>query len=633
MVKLVGKLSGQNAGVMVRRIVFFIAFYLYVWLVIEPHLIYHGGGVITNFPCFYLGWEFLEKFLTYPGGAVEYIAAFLSQFLYYSWAGAIVVTLQGWVIFKCSDYFIKRTGARGLGFVCYIGPLVVLTIYGQYMYPFVAITGLSVALAFACVYFAGGFVEREKKVPEPILFLALSLVVYTAAGVAYVFFAAVCAIYEFFSRGRRVLGVLYLLSCVIIPYAVGVLIFGASINNAFGDLPGVWRDIFSPGSAKAVIAMIGIIYVLVPAAGVGAGVWRVFFGRAAVTSSGGRKKSGKKQGGGIVSWYRESAIVKWTVESTVLFAIGGWAVLFWHNGETKKFFEVDYYVSQRKWEEALGCAPRSSEGHFVIHSIDRALYHSGRLGYDILRYPQHPGILLLSIKGDASISWKRFDTYMDLGLINRAEHDLVESLTEFGERPILLERLALVNMVKGRIAAARTFLVALSKTLFHSGWAESYLERLEDDPNLSGDEQVQEMRGLMLKRDYHFTFLDEDAVLQDLLENNRGNRMAFEYLMVRYLLTGGLEGFRENLKRLGDFNYQWMPRLYEEVILYMAERGQTVELDGQEVSEEARRRFSEFQSIYNRYGRNKAMALNELWEDYGDSYFFYRLYVFPGETR
>ncbi|MHC4740211.1 MAG: DUF6057 family protein [Planctomycetota bacterium] len=591
MVKLVGKLSGQNAGVTVRRLVFFIAFYVYVWLEIEPHLIYHGGGVITNFPCFYLGWEFLEKFLTYPGGAVEYIAAFLSQFLYYSWAGAILVTLQGWVIFTCSDYFIKRTGTRGLGFVCYIGPALVLTIYGQYMYPFVAITGLSVALAFVCVYLSDGFVEREKKVPDPIFFLALSLVVYSAVGITYVLFAVSCAIYEFFFRGRRGLGVLYLLFCVIIPYFVGVLVFNVSINTAFGDLPGVCRDIFSPGSPKAVIAMFSILYVLVPVAGVGVGLWRVFFVRGAVRLGGLRKKSGKKRGGGIFSWYRGSAIVKWTVESTVLFAVGGWAVLFFHNGVTKKFFEVDYYVCQRKWEEAIECAPRDSQGHFAVHSIDRALYHSGRLGYDILRYPQHPGILLLPIKGDASISWKRFDTYIDLGLINRAEHDLAESLTEFGERPILLERLALVNMVKGRIAAARTFLVALSKTLFHSEWAESYLERLEDDPTLSADELVEELRGLMLKRDYHFTLLDEDEILEDLLENNRGNRMAFEYLMSRYLLTGGLEEFGENLKRLGDFNYQRMPRLYEEAILYMVERGQTVELVGWEMSEETHRRF------------------------------------------
>jgi hypothetical protein len=43
--------------------------------------------------------------------------------------------------------------------------------------------------------------------------------------------------------------------------------------------------------------------------------------------------------------------------------------------------------------------------------------------------------------------------------------------------------------------------------------------------------------------------------------------------------------------------------------------------------------FSEFQRIYNRYGRNKVAAVNELWEHYSDSYFFYRLYVFVGETR
>ncbi|MHC4738601.1 MAG: DUF6057 family protein, partial [Planctomycetota bacterium] len=88
------KLSSQNPGGPIRSFVFFILFYLYFWLEVDLRLIYHSGGVISNFPAFFRGWAFFRQFMAYPGGPAEYLSAFLSQFFYYSWAGAFVVTLQ-----------------------------------------------------------------------------------------------------------------------------------------------------------------------------------------------------------------------------------------------------------------------------------------------------------------------------------------------------------------------------------------------------------------------------------------------------------------------------------------------------------------------------------------------------------
>lgn len=596
--------------------------------------------MITNFPCFYRGWGFFQEFLIYPGGLVEYLSAFLSQFLYYSWAGAFVLTLQGWLIFICTVYFFKRINAPRLHWLCFIPPTILLVTYNQYLYPFVAITGLLTALVFACLYLK---ISLKKASLSLFVFSALSVILYTVAGVVYLFFAMVCAIYEVFFRCRRRLGLLYLVSAMIIPYVLGVLLFSLSINNAFGDLLQLCRGTLYSGNPKATIAMVGIVYLLVPLVSVVLGLCRTFFGSGATLSEragkGGhdliraRKKSGRKQGAGILSLYRDSAILRWFVESLVLFSIAGAVVFSRHNSELKGFFAIDYYAFHRMWPEVLGCAPRYLDLHFATHSVDRALYHTGRLGYDMFCYPQHPGILLLPIKGDASISWKRFDTYLDLGLVNRAEHDLVESLSGLGEHPMILKRLALINMVKGRLVGARIYLSALSKTLFDSVWANSYLERLAHDPNLSTDEPIQHIRRLMLKEDYHFTFLNNDEILSDLLRNNRQNRMAFEYLMTRYLLTGCLEKFAQNLERLDDFNYLRIPRLYEEAILYMFAQGQAVDLSGRQVSGESRERHAGFIDVYNRHGRNKEAALNELWENYRDSYFFYRLYVFPGVKR
>ena len=75
----------------------------------------------------------------------------------------------------------------------------------------------------------------------------------------------------------------------------------------------------------------------------------------------------------------------------------------------------------------------------------------------------------LLITGDDHVVlyWHAFDTLMDLGLVNLAEKNLTECLETFGEHPLILERLATVNLVKGRTDAARIYLGVLRKTLFH----------------------------------------------------------------------------------------------------------------------------------------------------------------------
>jgi hypothetical protein len=204
----------------------------------------------------------------------------------------------------------------------------------------------------------------------------------------------------------------------------------------------------------------------------------------------------------------------------------------------------------------------------------------------------------------------------------------------YGERPIFLKRLALINMAKGNIGTARVYLGALSRTLFDAGWARSYLERIERDPNLSTDKEVQQLRSMMPAIDRDFTSGNENMLL-DLLDKNRRNRMAFEYLMAFYLLTGQFDKFAGNLNRLDDFDYGRIPRVYEEAILfYNFVRKTRIELRGREISPESRERFIGFRNIYiGRYGTNDKAALKELSRDYGDSYLFYCLYGQSGMKK
>jgi len=327
-------------------------------------------------------------------------------------------------------------------------------------------------------------------------------------------------------------------------------------------------------------------------------------------------------------------VLRWIIESLVLFAIAFAAVFFSYDTKKKTLFVIDYYAGQRMWPQLLRAARGHPDNYFVVNAVNRALYHTGRLSYDMFSWPQHPDTLFLSTKKYQSAHWKKFGIYLDLGLVNMAENALTESLEGLGERPIILKRLALINMAKANYDSARIYLGALSKTLFYDDWANNYLARLKSDPDLSEDKQIQYLRSVCMQKDYGYTTLNVETMLLQLLDKNRQNRMAFEYLMSLYLLTGQLEKFVQNLDRVDDFGFPQFPRLYEEAMLvYVNIAGKPVNLRGRLLSAESRQRFDGFNQVLNDYGKNKQAAFNTLAKDYWDSYFFYYVYGRQGAEK
>ncbi len=629
----------QDLGGVIRGLIFFILFYLYLWLYVDLRLIYHGGGRITNFPVFLRGWTFFRQFISHPGGPVEYAAAFLSQSFYYSWTGALVVTLLAWLICLCTDYFLRAISTLSFRWIRFIPPILLLIIYSHYTYYFAPIVALLTALFFACLYLritpTGGTLFCL------VVFLVLSAILYYIAGGGYLLFAALCAIYALLFKRRWQIGLLFLLLAVVIPYVEGVKIFGVSVINAFSQsLPFSWK-IIGYETRRKMVEIVYILYLFLPLTALVLGLCRRFITSPASLTDRPHAKLKKKPSGKpanlvprILSFYTGKPIFRWAIQSLVLFAVTVGAVFSTYDKRRKTEFEVDYYACHKMWPQLLGAARRYPRSPHVINAVNRALYHTGRLGYDMFSYPQHPDAFLLTAENHKLAYWDRFDTRIELGLISMAENDLTECLVIFGRRPIILKRLALVNMVKGNIGSARIYLGALSKTFFYTNWANKYLDRLESGPNLSTDEEIQRLRHLCLEKDHSAIFSQNENSLLALLEKNRQNRMAFEYLMAWYLLTKQLDKFVQNLERLNDFSYSDIPQLYEEAILvYVSHTKKPVHLNGRWGNPESRRRIENISQIYDRYGRDEQAAFDELAKNYGNSYFFYNIYGISGAKK
>ena len=622
---------GQDVGGLIRSSIFFILFYLYLWLDVDLRLIYHGAGEIINFPSFFKGWAFFKEFVSRPGGLLEYTAALLSQLFYIGWAGALVATLQAWLICVCTGYFLRVTNYPRLRWVRFIAPILLLIIYTQYTYRFTTTTALSAALLFVCLYLKMTTKKHQAGWFQPAVFLVLSIILYYVAGGAYLLFALLCAIYELMFGGRRQTALLYLLSAAVIPYVVGVMVFGESIINAFTDLlPFSWKTILYEASRRMVI-LACLVYLVLPLTALVGGLGRVAMKRKV------KEKSDNKffsLVAGIFSSYLRHNKLKWIVASLVLFGLTFGAVFFSRDIKKKTLFAVDYYACHKMWPQVIESARRHPNSFYIIHVVNRALYHSGQLNLEMFSYPQHSDTLFLTAKGSQFAYWKKFDLYSDLGLMNIAQNDLTECLEVFGERPLILKRLAFVNMVKGDIESARIYLGALSKTLFDADWANNCLERLQSDPNLAADEKIQHLRSVMLEKDSGFSAIDIEDILSQLLEKNKQNRMAFEYLMAWYMLNGQLDKFVQNLDRLDDFDYPQIPRLYEEAMLVHVYRTRkAIDLRGRQFSSESRQRFDAFSRTFESYGRKKQAAFYKLAKNYGDSYLFYCIYGFSGVRK
>ncbi len=116
-----------------------------------------------------------------------------------------------------------------------------------------------------------------------------------------------------------------------------------------------------------------------------------------------------------------------------------------------------------------------------------------------------------------------------------------------------------------------------------------------------------------------------EQMLIELLVHNPHNKMAFEYLMACYLLTGRVDKIATNMERLHDLGYQAIPTLYEEAILiYFGSQGQKVDLSKFNIKRNTFERYAKFIQLRNAMQPNNRQAvIGRLIGEFGSSYFFY----------
>jgi hypothetical protein len=584
---------------------FFVSFFLYIWLRIEPGLLLHATG-----PLFFLSDSFWNTFSSRPGGLLDYAAAFLAQSDHFNWLGALVLTGICFLIFLISRRLVTLAGGAVPWTVLVLPSLGLLLGLNQYQ---TSAWNLPLGLLLSLAAAWGWFLVPGKWVRVRLISCWLiAAVICRIAGlwpcVSYLVIIALINV-----RQRRGCGLVF--GCLL----PGILPLLWTIWSTGNRRPGFLNP-WDSGSWLFIAITCSVFLPVVLAA-------ETLFPETPAPAPEPPARH-RKKAVASVSRRRWNAPRLRRVVVTILFVAACVSVWFAFDEQRKLVAQIDYYSSHEDYRQVLALArglktmPPSTEVN-----VQFALWKEGQLLENLFSFrTQSFRGLFPGLSSGVLACRSQVEPLMEMGLVNDAEHYGQEALENEGDRPDLLRQLAQINVLKGRPQAARVFLNVLGEIPFEGDKARSCLLRLEQDPTLKDDPQLARIRPLMLTNDLGHDGMMTGPLLQHLLRANNHNRMAFEYLTVHHLLNLDLDQLLRQLSLLDELGYTGIPRHYEEAILLFQQiKNVQVQLRGRQIRPETVERFQRFTEAERGLSLGTPEGRAALARGFGDTYWFYYL--------
>ncbi len=612
---------------------FFTLYYIYLWRVIDPSLIYHGfGTIVRDVPVYSTGWQFFLDAFDVPGGFVLYCYGFLSQWFYYSWLGALIVTFIALTLCKLIRRHLRRANQPCPTVIYVLPAVIILWIYNQYNHPLAACLTLIVGLILSYVLEALPVHRVAIRMVVLGFFIALG---YWLAGTGAVLVLAMMTTIHLLTTKRQWLwAIVPLPLSVMIVWGLAEYVFFISPKQAFLQMTPFWPQ-WTEGVQVVSNVFIVTLYALVPAVvllmSLGKIVYNTYQRRVTAQS---KKSTNKKP---RVSYL---VYIKKFVGPVLLLVILALGLSLTNDQAHRDIVQMNALSRQGRWSDVLELGRHLSKDTYDIncnHDINRALYRTDRLGYDLLCFQQNPHALLLTHDpGNSSvIQLKMCATFMELGNVDLAEKLASEFLVGEGQLGVVLEKLAWINIIKGQPETARVYLNVLAKNPIQGVRAQKMLDGLENGFGSGETAYINYINACIPKcQDGRLSKNSVEEMLTGLLAQNAQNKMAFEYLMASYLLAGRLDGIIDNVERVKALGYREIPTLYEEALLiYHGAQRQRLDLKRFPIKRQTLERYKRFVQLDSAMkGTNSQAVFQQMFNEFGSSYFFYYRFAIAGQA-
>ena len=226
----------------------------------------------------------------------------------------------------------------------------------------------------------------------------------------------------------------------------------------------------------------------------------------------------------------------------------GWLVWKNANFKAEKVMQYDFMACHQQWNRILETVNKEKPNNQIGVTVQNlALAMHGQLVNHLFDYNQN-GIagLLPDVQSDATSPMPTAEAFYQLGMIyvaQRTVFEAQEAILDFQKSARCYKRLAQTNLIIGSYDVARKYLMALQKTLFYREWANETLPLLDNEEAIAKHPEYGRLRQCAYDKNFFFSDHVTPEMLESLYFSNTDNRLALEYLMAYYVLTGDRESY------------------------------------------------------------------------------------------
>ncbi len=480
---------------------------------------------------------YLTERLSAPGGAAAYVGEFLTQFYNPLWLGAVIATAMLLAVQRLTWRLARGAGgssgaAFSLSFVPAAGLLVIQgddNVLAGYTVSILA--GLVTCAAY-CQVCAKRWLELL------FLVIAIPLMFYLAGPGAYLL-----AAFALLRRGGdRGWGGKIICAAVIAAYVLLTVIcaYRMSAYPLSRIAAGVYT--YRMPDAPALLTL----FILFVAA------WPTCVGKT-------------KAGADKWIW----AVGVWATVALVGFV----ACQLSYDRLKYRVMRYDMYMRTHDWQGAVAQAKRHTpRTPLELAAVNYALAMRGELADRMFEFPQVSSEGLIPVfNREVMSSMMTSDIFFELGMVNSARRfafEAQEAIPDQRKSGRLTKRLAEVAIVDGHYALAMRYLDLLAKTFAYGKWAEKTKELIKSDAQVDAHPLYRRLRRRRVKQDFFYSDREMDQMLGLLFNQDKGNRMALDYLLCLELVTRDMANFTRYIPLLGQRpgGAGIMPRHYQEAL-------------------------------------------------------------------
>lgn len=533
--------------------------------------------------------EYLNEFITVPGGLLVYSGKFLMQFYAFPVTGALILSVTLILPVILTRSILKKTGispAMLIPLSVLPGCLLIL-MQNQYFHTMEYNLGFS----FILLYFL--LTLRLRKFYLNILLFPL---LYYIAGAFAFLFAGIDVVYSItHEKGlKRLYNPLPLILLAIVIYFLSGSVFLYPRESLL-----TWPlPLVNEPAHNVYFAVLAFYLVLLPL----------------VSKTVHLKKFSSR---GI----RYTALIS----SVFIIILSGLLLNRMYDSGIVSVIKIQNSAHKGNWDEVIRIYESTPTDNLVSkYFYNTALSENGLLCEKLFAAGQNFGTQSFILPwGDQHLERGAY-FFLSAGLVNEAQRWAYEEMVVYGKRPHNMLMLIKTSLLNKDYGMAEKYIGIMKRTAFYRDVAGKYEKMLKSNELILSDPELGSIAGIMPSKGFFIYMETPEDNLPLLFDANQGNKRAFEYMMSWLLLEKDVETVLSNLHLMEGLGYTRIPTPIEEAIMiYYNTQRKFPEMGRLTISRETLVRFDQYFNAFVQ-ARNLSGAVQETMKQrFGNTFWYY----------